>query len=294
MGELSVMHIDQEQGLRILDNALWRIARQNDCDYDLDEERRPKPCDCSSCVARAALQAAKNWRFCGAFWERTQNGHWPREAKMHAAWRKLASSQDSPDGLLSRILKEDGSPSARDWYVATTVVQWLATSVGMTVLEAAGFTYQQWEQDRADGELFRRRQEQDQNEAERLRRRQERKKPGGEAVKAPTGQESPSPEEPSSPAQVPGVGTLPKLAAETPTDPEAAMPGTLAEWADLVAQLNALRKRLDQKPEKWRMAYSLHPVSLLNAYREGDLSFDEACTILGSKEFLESCGARHG
>jgi hypothetical protein len=81
---------------------------------------------------------------------------------MHAAWEKLAGG--SPDHLLSNILREEKTPSARDWYVATSVIQWLATNVGMTVLEAAGFSYQQWEQDRADGELFRRRQEQTQAE----------------------------------------------------------------------------------------------------------------------------------
>jgi hypothetical protein len=49
-------------------------------------------------------------------------------------------------------------PSARDWYVATSVIQWLATNVGMTVLEAAGFKYAQEEQDAAV-QTFKRRQE---------------------------------------------------------------------------------------------------------------------------------------
>ena len=157
------MSTDQEQGLRILDNALWRIAHRTDCEYDdVQEEKRPHPCECSHCVAVAALKAARDWRFHGALWERTQSEHWPREAKMHAAWMKLVTRSGSPpDCLLANILGEqDRTPSARDWYVATSVVQWLATNVGMTVLEAAGFSYQQWEQDRADGELFRRRQEQ--------------------------------------------------------------------------------------------------------------------------------------
>ena len=156
------MSNDQEQALRILDNALWRIGRRGDCDYEGDEKNRPKPCDCPKCIAIAALEAAKNWRFHGAHYERTQKDHWPREAKMHAAWMKLATSNRDPDDLLSKILKDDQIPSARDWYVATAVIQWLATNVGMTVLEGAGFTYQQWEQDRADGELFKRRQERDQ------------------------------------------------------------------------------------------------------------------------------------
>jgi hypothetical protein len=47
------------------------------------------------------------------------------------------------------------------------VIQWLATNVGMTVLEGAGFSYQQWEQDMADGELFQRRQEREDNDEKR-------------------------------------------------------------------------------------------------------------------------------
>ena len=165
----SVSNSDQEQGLRILDNALWRIAHQGDCEYeDSDENSRPSPCGCARCTAIAALQAAKNWRFHGALWERTQSGNWPRETKMHAAWMKLVTSHGgSPDCLLASILKEELTPSARDWYVATSVIQWLATNVGMTVLEAAGFSYQQWDQDRADGGLFRRRQEQESTAGER-------------------------------------------------------------------------------------------------------------------------------
>lgn len=157
---------DREQSLRILDNALWRIAHRGDCEYeDLDE--KSEPCECPRCVAVAALRAAKNWRFHGALWERIQSGNWPRETKMHAAWMKLVTGHGrSPDCLLASILREDQTPSARDWFVAASVVQWLATNVGMTVLEAAGFSYQQWDQDRADGELFRRRQERDRVEAQ--------------------------------------------------------------------------------------------------------------------------------
>ena len=157
------MSSDQDQALRILDNALWRIARRGDCEYYDDEKRRPKPCDCPRCLAIVALESAKSWRFHGAHYERTQKDHWPREAKMHASWMKLATSNRDPDQLLSNILKEDHVPSARDWYVATSVIQWLATNVGMTVLEAAGFKYQQWDQDMADGELFKRRQEREVN-----------------------------------------------------------------------------------------------------------------------------------
>ena len=161
------MSQDQDQGFRILDNALWRIAHRGDCEYYDDAKNRPKPCDCPRCVAIAALEASKNWRFHGALYDRTQSGHWPREAKMHAAWMKIANPSgrggNDPDQLLSMILKDGSAPSARDWYVATSIIQWLATNVGMTVLEAAGFKYQQWTQDMADGELFKRRQEREDN-----------------------------------------------------------------------------------------------------------------------------------
>lgn len=149
------MNNDQEQPLRILDNALWRIAHRGDCEYHNAGETSPQPCDCPHCVAIGALEAAKNWRFHGAYYERTQSTHWTREAKMHSAWMELAS-RSGPDRLLTQILRDERLPSARDWYVATSVIQWLATNVGMTVLEAAGFKYQQWDQDFANGALFQR------------------------------------------------------------------------------------------------------------------------------------------
>lgn len=155
------MSTDQEQGLRILDNALWRIAHEcGECYYaDYSEKDKPKPCDCPRCVALAALEASKRWRFHGSHFERTQNGGWPRETKMQAAWAKYASSKPDPDVLLAQILGEDDrAPSARDWYVATSVVQWLATNVGMGVLEAAGFKYSQWDEDREAADQQRRRE----------------------------------------------------------------------------------------------------------------------------------------
>ena len=163
------MSSDQEQSLRILENALWRIGRRGDCDYYDDGKNQPKPCDCPHCVAIAALEAAKNWRFHGAHHERIKKDYWPREKKTHAAWMKLANgNQGGPDHLLAKaILNDDSAPSVRDWYVATSVIQWLATNVGMTVLEGAGFKYQQWEQDEANGELFQRRLERENNDAKR-------------------------------------------------------------------------------------------------------------------------------
>ena len=70
------MSLNQEQGLRILNNALWRIAHRGDCEYlDDDAKSRPQPCDCPRCVAITALETAKNWRFHGALYERTQSEH---------------------------------------------------------------------------------------------------------------------------------------------------------------------------------------------------------------------------
>jgi hypothetical protein len=63
------------------------------------------------------------------------------------------------------------------------------------------------------------------------------------------------------------------------------------EWPGLVARLNALRKRLDEKPRELRAGYAFHPGGILNAYREGDLGFDEACGILVSAEFSDACAS---
>jgi hypothetical protein len=52
------MSSDQEQGLRILDNALWRIAYRSDCEYSAVPAGSPrKPCDCPHCIAQSALEA---------------------------------------------------------------------------------------------------------------------------------------------------------------------------------------------------------------------------------------------
>lgn len=148
------MSKELEHKVRLLDNALWNIARRGECEYQDFPKDAPKPCDCPVCVAKSALASAEDWRYIGALHERTTNGTWPREAKIHKAWKDLID-----DFKLASILQEKTVPSARDWYVATSIVQWLATNVGMTVLEAAGFKYQQWDQDVADRELMQRRQD---------------------------------------------------------------------------------------------------------------------------------------
>jgi hypothetical protein len=149
-------------------HAIVELSRPNKIDQErverADWNRASGDVECphcthvySTCVAKAVLARTKEWRYIGAHHDRVTNGHNPREAKIHDAWKKLVGDLE-----LSRILDEKTLPSARDWYVASSIVQWLATNVGMTVIEAAGYKYQQWEQDAADRELMRRRQDREQ------------------------------------------------------------------------------------------------------------------------------------
>lgn len=80
--------------------------------------------------------------FYGAHYEnvRESSASGLREAKMREVWIAFFSGKD-PDRGLSLILGDARAPSARDWYVATSVIQWLATNVGMALLEAAGFRH---------------------------------------------------------------------------------------------------------------------------------------------------------
>ena len=48
------------------------------------------------------------------------------------------------------------------------------------------------------------------------------------------------------------------------------------EWDKKTEQLNKLHVELQHKPAAEKKGYSLRPGGILNAYREGDLSFDEA------------------
>src|SRR3990172_12746691 len=47
-------------------------------------------------------------------------------------------------------------------------------------------------------------------------------------------------------------------------------------WDKRVEQINDLRKLLDEKPEEYKIGWSVSYGGILNAYREGDLSFEEA------------------
>ena len=65
-------------------------------------------------------------------------------------------------------------------------------------------------------------------------------------------------------------------------------------WEDLVEQVNAARRLLDDKPRHLRLGYVLEPGSILNAYREGDLSFAEARDVLASAAFREAMALSTG
>jgi hypothetical protein len=108
--------------------------------------------ECPVCIAKAALQGEGDWRFEGYNPERQRS--MPRELAMVAAWRRyferVAGNADGStmpmDFSLARILFGNDDPNAvteRDWYIATTVVQWLATNVGQSVLADAGYVYRE-------------------------------------------------------------------------------------------------------------------------------------------------------
>lgn len=131
-----------EAALGAYKNALRVIATSGDCHY-LDSTASPTPCDCPVCVAKLALEDGRggNWRFEGACSHRTFTN--PREAQIVDAWRRyMTAGGDDPDANFTKILHEGGPPSPRDWFVATTIIQWLATNVGQTILDEAGYRHE--------------------------------------------------------------------------------------------------------------------------------------------------------
>ena len=129
-------------------NALRSIlAYSGECSR-YDEPDRDEPCDCPHCVAKAALEGEEDWRFMGYSPERRRT--MPRELAIVDAWKHYfkQSSGSSTGGsgpmdqILAKILNVDtDSITERDWYVATSIVQWLATNVGQCVLFDAGYVY---------------------------------------------------------------------------------------------------------------------------------------------------------
>jgi hypothetical protein len=130
-------------------NALRSIIfNEGDCSCRDDQMQ---PGECPVCIAKAALAGESDWRFDG--YNPTRRKSMPREAAMIDAWRHYftrsagsANGTTAPmDAILAQILfGEKSGPNdvtERDWYVATTIVQWLATNVGQCVLFDAGYQY---------------------------------------------------------------------------------------------------------------------------------------------------------
>lgn len=51
-------------------------------------------------------------------------------------------------------------------------------------------------------------------------------------------------------------------------------------WEGEVSALNALHRRVQRKPKRFRALVQLHPGSILNGYQEGDISFSQAVRLL--------------
>lgn len=51
-------------------------------------------------------------------------------------------------------------------------------------------------------------------------------------------------------------------------------------WDEKVEELNKLHRELQEKPQGERKGFILSVGGILNAYREGDLSFKDACNLL--------------
>lgn len=141
-------HKQTDLVIQALRNALKDVANYSDCLHDESGHGTgPKDCQCPVHVARRALATEKaiDWRFVSYMDYRRDTN--PRERDIVAAWKAYISKPYSAgmDGTMSQIIGDE--PSVRDWYVATSIIQWLATNCGMSVLEAAGFKYD-WEKRR--------------------------------------------------------------------------------------------------------------------------------------------------
>jgi hypothetical protein len=55
---------------------------------------------------------------------------------------------------------------------------------------------------------------------------------------------------------------------------------TDSEWYGLVRAANSLQMVLAKKPGHLKAGISYHPGSILNAYREGDVTFEEGVKLL--------------
>mgnify|MGYP001560887655 FL=1 len=139
----------KEEDENVLRRSLRAIAQGGDC-WGREEDGS---CTCPVCEASFALEKVRSWRFEAALAERVTNGFHPAEARMIDAWRRAmhGGPEGDPDIRFAMVLKLDGPTEVtrRDWYVATSVVQWLATNIGSCFIEQAGYQYLKYDEDRA-------------------------------------------------------------------------------------------------------------------------------------------------
>jgi hypothetical protein len=155
-----------EHAIELLDGFVREAATYDCYDYDCGKNDEGE-CLCTPCRAKSIVETIADWRyggspttpsrrFEGAMHYRTSNGWNPREAKIHTAWAKYMGTR-GPDRVLGLILTDRSPgqpegirdwPSARDWYVATSIVQWLATNCGSSILQEAGWKYTKYDEDR--------------------------------------------------------------------------------------------------------------------------------------------------
>lgn len=149
---MSDQHTVLEKPIEAMVHALREIADSDCYGYDDNVHDAKEPCSCPPCVARRGLAEAKDWRYVTHWKAQQRLGYNPRERKIIDAWKKQL--EPYPDRTLAQILWEETArvPSVRDWYVATSVVQWMATNIGMSLLEAAGYKYTQYDEDSAEDE----------------------------------------------------------------------------------------------------------------------------------------------
>ncbi len=62
-------------------------------------------------------------------------------------------------------------------------------------------------------------------------------------------------------------------------------------WEQMRNQLNELHKKLQQKPDSEKMGYAVCPGGILNAYRECDITFQQAVRAI--EEWALSKGAKN-
>ena len=58
-------------------------------------------------------------------------------------------------------------------------------------------------------------------------------------------------------------------------------------WEKCVDLANATREMLEDKPDRLKIGFSRSPNGILNAYREGDLNFEEAVKALNNRPAIK-------